>query len=186
MRKAFGWGSGQKGEQPSGSVFVFVWFVFSVSHSLSAPASATDLDTLIQSSCIACHDANTETRLDFTKLEKDLEKAESFRQWVRVFDRIERGEMPPPEAEQPSKAARAKALSFLENELKRVNRLSQQAIGRAPSRRLSRLEYEHTLHDLLGIGGDIARFLPPENKSDTFDVVTAVILRVKTGQFFAG
>jgi hypothetical protein len=155
------------------SKFVCILLVCAVSLSFTVPSFATDLDTLIQSSCIECHDADTETRLDFTTLGKDFENAESYRKWVHVFDRIKSGEMPPPEEIRPGKAARAKALSFLESELKRVNRLSQQTIGRVPSRRLSRMEYEHTLHDLLGIGGDIARYLPPETKSDTFDVVTA-------------
>ena len=36
---------------------------------------------------------------------------------------------------------------------------------------MTRLEYEYTLHDLLGIGGEIAKHLPPENSSATFDTV---------------
>ena len=64
-------------------------------------------------------------------------------------------------------------MSLLEGELTQANQRLQKTIGRVPSRRLSRLEYEHTLRDLLGIGGDIARYLPPKTKSDTFDVVTA-------------
>jgi Protein of unknown function (DUF1592)/Protein of unknown function (DUF1588)/Protein of unknown function (DUF1587)/Protein of unknown function (DUF1585)/Protein of unknown function (DUF1595) len=152
---------------------VRIWLVCVVSHSLCATTFATDFDTLIQSSCIECHDANTETRLDFTTLGKDFENAESFRKWVHVFDRVKSGDMPPPEENQPSDAARIKALSYLENELKRASRRSQETIGRVPSRRLSRLEYEHTLHDLLGIGGDLARHLPPENESGAFDVIAA-------------
>ena len=42
-----------------------------------------------------------------------------------------------------------------------------------PSRRLSRLEYEHTLHDLLGISTGIAKHLPPENASGSYDVIAA-------------
>lgn len=144
-----------------------------VSLSFCAPALATDLDVLIQSSCIECHDSDTRTRLDFSALGKNLDKSTAFRKWVRVFDRIKSGEMPPPEATQPSKAVRAKALSFLDRELKLANQRSQKTIGRVPSRRLARMEFEHTLHDLLGIGGDIARYLPLETQSDTFDVVTA-------------
>lgn len=139
----------------------------------AAPAFATDLDALIKTSCMDCHDADTETRLDFTKLAKDFAKADAFRQWVKVYDRVKRREMPPPEETQPDKAVRDKALWLLQGELKQANQRLQKTIGRVPSRRLSRLEYEHTLHDLLGIGGDIARYLPPKNKSDTFDVVTA-------------
>lgn len=160
-------------ERSDRSTFVCTLFVCVASALLNVPASATDLDALIQSSCIACHDANTETRLDFTRLATDFEKADAFRQWVKVYDRIKRGEMPPPEETQPDGAVRDKALSLLESELNQASQRLQKTVGRVPSRRLSRLEYEHTLHDLLGIGGDIARYLPPENKSGTFDVVTA-------------
>lgn len=166
-------GGGRKSARLNCSTFVCIALVGAVFQSIGFSAFATDLDTLIQSSCLDCHDANTETRLDFTTLGKDFEKAESFRKWVRVFDRIKSGEMPPPEETQPSKAARTKALSFLQIELQQANRRSQKTIGRVPSRRLARMEYEHTLHDLLGIGGDLARHLPPENESGSFDVVAA-------------
>ena len=66
-----------------------------VATSLCSPTLATDLDALIESSCIDCHDANTETSLDFTTLKKDFEDAKAFRTWVRVFDRVQNGEMPP-------------------------------------------------------------------------------------------
>ena len=54
-----------------------------------------------------------------------------------------------------------------------MNQQTQQSQGRVPSRRLTRQEYENTLHDLLGIGGDLAKHLPPENESAAFDVVAA-------------
>ena len=141
----------------------------------SAPIrqSSDEIEALITASCIDCHDADTDTRLDFTKLSRDFEKAEAFNQWVSVYDRVKRGEMPPPEAAQPDKAVLAKAISLLHRDLKQANQRQQKTIGRVPSRRLSRLEYEHTLHDLLGIGGQIAKLLPPENKSGAFDVVAA-------------
>ena len=139
----------------------------------ASPAFATDLDALITTSCMDCHDADTETRLDFTRLAQDFGKADAFRQWVKVYDRVKRGEMPPPEETQPDKVVRQKALSLLSSGLKQANQRLQKTLGRVPSRRLSRLEYEHTLHDLLGIGGQVAKFLPPENKSGAFDVVAA-------------
>lgn len=154
------------------NTFVCIFLVCVASPLPNAPATATDLDVLIQSSCIDCHDANTETRLDFTTLATDFDEADSFRQWVKVYDRVKRGEMPPPKETQPDKAVRDNALSLLAGALEQANQRMQKTVGRAASRRLSRLEYEHTLHDLLGIGGDIARYLPPENKSDTFDVVS--------------
>ena len=131
------------------------------------------LAVFIQESCIGCHDASTETRLNFTTLGYDLKDEQVFGKWVRVFDRIERGEMPPKDGPQPTEESRSAALSLLEAELRQISRRSHQMVGRVPSRRLSRSEYEHTLHDLLGIGSNLARHLPPENESGAFDVVAA-------------
>jgi len=134
---------------------------------------AAEIDSFLQASCIDCHDEDTDTPLDFTSLGFDLDDETVFRQWVHVFDRVERGEMPPSTEAAPSEESRAAALSLLKANLTHVNRRSQQTIGRVPSRRLSRQEYEHTLHDLLDIGGDLAKHLPPENESGAFDVVAA-------------
>ena len=163
----------EKRTQMNRSAFVRLLFVCSVSQLLVVPTFANDLDTLIQSSCIDCHDSNTEARLDFTKLDRDFEDANTFRAWVKIVDRIRKGEMPPASEPRPDAQTQTAALTFLKKKLFEVNRLQQQEHGRVPSRRLSRLEYEHTLHDLLGIGGDIARYLPPANKSGAFDVVAA-------------
>ncbi len=154
---------------PAGSRFVLIVALLACAE----PTEADEVQTLIESSCMACHDENTDTRLDFTKLDRDFEDADTFRTWVAVLDRIQDGEMPPASEPRPDAQTQAAALTFLEKELFEVNRRQQAAHGRVPSRRLSRLEYEHTLHDLLGVGGQIAKFLPPENKAGAFDVVAA-------------
>ncbi|MDB4632117.1 DUF1592 domain-containing protein [bacterium] len=131
------------------------------------------IQSFVQELCIDCHDSSTETRLDFSVLDRNLSNADVFRKWVHVFDRIKSGDMPPQQAIQPSSDARSNVLSTLGSELKRVNLRSQNRVGRVPSRRLSRSEYEHTLHDLMGIAGPLAKYLPPENQSESFDVVAA-------------
>ncbi|MEL7264017.1 MAG: DUF1587 domain-containing protein [Planctomycetota bacterium] len=138
------------------------------------PSSHADnLQTLIESSCITCHDEYTETRLDLTKLDQNFEDVDSFRMWTNIFDRISSGEMPPESEPRPDPTTKTSALTFLKTQILSVNRRQQLTQGRVPSRRLSRLEYEHTLHDLLGIEDDIARYLPPESKPGGFDVVAA-------------
>ena len=150
-------------------LFVLFATIVGLGHS----AQADDIQPLIDASCIACHDENTETRLDFTGLNRDFENADTFRTWVSIFDRVDKGEMPPASEPRPNKMTQVAAQMFLKNKLTEANRRQQHNEGRVPSRRLSRLEYEHTLHDLLGIGGQIAKLLPPENKSGAFDVVAA-------------
>ncbi|MEM1071163.1 MAG: DUF1592 domain-containing protein [Planctomycetota bacterium] len=129
------------------------------------------LDTFVQDSCVGCHDEGTDTRLDFGRLSYDLTNKDVFRQWVHVFDRIELGEMPPASETPLDDSAKETVLALLGERLRAANREKHETIGRVPSRRLSRQEYEHTLHDLLGIGGEIAKHLPPENEAGSFDVV---------------
>lgn len=147
---------------------IFLMCVSSTVHS-----DGSGLHTLIQTSCIDCHGSDTQTNLDLASLKTDFADAESFRQWVKVFDRIDRGEMPPASAAQPNEAQKRSVLQYLKRELKQASQDTQQKAGRVPSRRLTRTEYEYTLHDLLGIGGDLAKYLPPENESAAFDVIAA-------------
>ena len=152
---------------------MLVPFLSLFSGGLSAAELPAGLTSFLQDSCIDCHDSNTETKLDLSSLKLKLEQPDNFRQWVHVFDRVQRGEMPPASEPAPDEQDRLAALSLLKRELKKVNQQAQQSTGRVPSRRLSRQEYEHTLHDLLGIGGDLAKQLPPENASGAFDVVAS-------------
>jgi hypothetical protein len=50
---------------------------------------------LVEASCIDCHDANTDTPLNLEKLGHDLSDTATFRQWVKIFDQVDSGEMPP-------------------------------------------------------------------------------------------
>ena len=131
------------------------------------------VENLVQTACVSCHDAETETNLNLNIIDEPHDSPEAFQQWVLIFDRIQRREMPPPDSFVPSDEARHAALSALKKELSQINEQARKQNGRVPSRRLSRREYEHTLHDLLGIGGEITKYLPPEDESGAFDVVAA-------------
>ena len=129
------------------------------------------IDELLVTTCVDCHDSDTDTGFDITRLPFEMTEDNQFRKWIKVFDRLSRGEMPPKDAVQPPLELKAQALARMEQRLTKINREKQQVAGRVPSRRLTRDEYEHVLHDLLGIGGQIARYLPPENEAASFDVV---------------
>jgi len=131
------------------------------------------IDNLLRSSCLECHDGQNDTGLQLSEFPLEFDKPELFETWVKVYDRVKRGEMPPPTAKQPDPSLRQDALSRLKGDLTQANLQHQAEIGRVPSRRLTRLEYEHVLHDLLSIEGDIAKYLPPENEAASFDVVAA-------------
>ncbi|MDA7912720.1 DUF1587 domain-containing protein, partial [Akkermansiaceae bacterium] len=131
------------------------------------------LEPLIESSCIECHDADTKTALNFENLGFDLENEDAFRMWESVYDMIESGEMPPKKKPRPDPDSKKAALATLHQHLRETSLAKQIKDGRAPVRRLTRTEYEYTLHDLLGIGGDLASKLPPESTTSTFDTIAA-------------
>ena len=69
-------------------------FVILIASCLLMPLEAkaqsfkADVEPLIEASCIQCHDADTETRLNFERLGYDLADPDTFRQWEKVFDRV--------------------------------------------------------------------------------------------------
>ncbi|MGC6459383.1 MAG: DUF1592 domain-containing protein [Akkermansiaceae bacterium] len=128
---------------------------------------------LVEASCINCHDANTDTQLNFEKLGHDLSDAATLRQWVKIFDQVESGEMPPKKKKRSDPVIEKKALTTLHQHLRDASLAKQIKYGRSPVRRLTRTEYEYTLHDLFGIGGDLASKLPPENTTSTFDTIAS-------------
>ena len=131
------------------------------------------VEALVEASCIDCHDADTKTALNFDPLSFDLADADAYETWEKVFDMIESGEMPPEKKPRPDPNLRNPALESLERHLRDTSLAKQKRDGRTPARRLTRVEYEYTMHDLLGIGGDLASKLPPENTSSTFDTIAA-------------
>lgn len=126
---------------------------------------------LVESSCIECHDRDTKTELNFEALGSDLGDPATFRMWEEIFDRVTSGEMPPKKKPRPNRDVAKAALDSIESSLRTISLTQQQLNGRAQSRRLTGIEYEYTLHDLLGIGGDIASKLPPESQTSDFDTV---------------
>ena len=139
---------------------------------IGAIHGTTPVERLIDSSCIDCHDAETKTKLNFEALGHDLSNADTFRMWERIHDRVQTGEMPPKKKPRPEATLLKGALTELRTDLLAASVAAQKANGRVPVRRLTRTEYEHTLHDLLDIHTVLAKELPPENESARFDTIS--------------
>ncbi len=138
---------------------------------VDAQAFKSAANKLIQDACVHCHDDTTETGLDLSKLSHDLADADTFRSWVKVYDRVESGEMPPASEERPDAAILQSSLKALKNDLYTHNANVQSRVGRVPARRLTKREFGYTLRDLLLIDGDVTSGLPDEVESGTFDTV---------------
>ena len=66
------------------------------------------LQPFLKKHCADCHmDGASKGGLDLDQAPSDLGDAETLRRWVRLFDRVRDGEMPP-----PKKAALAPAVGY--------------------------------------------------------------------------
>jgi mono/diheme cytochrome c family protein len=144
-------------------LFIALAIVFVSAMALGAPqdvvpagpaAAATGYRELalpfIEQHCMACHDAKKAKagfRIDL--LGADFTKASEAEHWKEVIDRINAGEMPPDGSPRPNAKEAAAFVSWVNGQLREVERAAKNAGGRIPMRRLNRDEYANTVRDLL-------------------------------------
>lgn len=135
-------------------------------------AAEVPVASFLEKHCVDCHDADVKKGgLDLTALTFDQLDASTLTPWQHVFERVRDGEMPPKKKNQPEKIEKDTFLVALKEPLNRIDAADIAAKGRVRSRRLTRTEYEHTLHDLLGIDIPLKTLLPEDRASHGFETV---------------
>lgn len=116
--------------------------------------------------CYDCHDDSlSKGNLDLFALSADLSDAENLRRWVRIFDRVKAGEMPPEKKKRPEAGEKSAFLSALGEALAAGHRAEREVV----LRRLNRAEYENTINDLFGIKLRLKEMFPEDAKKHGFD-----------------
>ncbi|QDU25009.1 hypothetical protein ETAA8_00700 [Anatilimnocola aggregata] len=125
---------------------------------------------LLKHSCFGCHDKETtEGGLDLTVLSFELSNRAVRDRWVRIHDRIGKGEMPP-NADDLPKDSRAVLVKSLKVAIHDADLADIKAHGRGPMRRLNRDEYEQNLRDVLKLPQlDIRDMLPEDREGHRFN-----------------
>lgn len=133
------------------------------------------IEPLLSDNCYECHDDTTDKgSLNLLDLEFEPENHSNFERWARILERVETGEMPPPEEETPLKKEDiASFVKTLDSPLLAADIKDKKAKGRVNVRRLTRTEYEHTMHDLLGIGIPLQVHLPEDPSTHNFETVAS-------------
>lgn len=130
----------------------FAWFTALCGVAvLAAPAhAAPKLQPFLQKHCLECHDAEMKKGgLDLSALKFDIANHTNFSRWVKAYDRVQAGEMPPKKKAQPAAEERDSFLDSLGEALTSADEKRIAQAGRATRRRLNRYEYENALRDLL-------------------------------------
>ena len=145
---------------------------------VSAAASAEDVDptalrTFVAAHCADCHGEYVqEGGLNLEELTADLSDAEARNVWIKAHDRLEAGEMPPPDASALTAAERAAAVETLAAAVTEA----EAAHGAAALRRLNRTEYGYAVRDLLRTPHlGVAERLPADAEAFGFDHVGSAL-----------
>ncbi len=132
----------------------------------------TGIRAFLDSHCVDCHEGpEPDGGLDMKKLRGDLGNAESTARWIRIFDRVERGEMPPRHEERPPLAASRAFIRSTGDWLRAAERQRFQTLGRVRARRLTNLQLERTLHDVLGVDIPLAVHFSAAPRSHRYSTV---------------
>ncbi len=122
--------------------------------------------------CYDCHGGGiTEGGLDLEETPFKLSDPHNREKWIHVFDRIQSGEMPPKEEEQIENEEREAFLAALQPQLLNAENKDIRNKGRARGRRLTRVEYENSIHDLLGIRIPLISLLPSDETDGSFQTI---------------
>ena len=134
---------------------------------VSAAEAAGDF---IEEHCVECHDADAKKGgLDLSALSRDFNDPTAFAEWVKVHDRVRDGEMPPKKKARPPQERATAFLTQLDGSLSAASAAHAAREGRTVLRRLNRVEYENTVHDLLGIEVNLKESLPEDATAFGFD-----------------
>lgn len=126
----------------------------------------------LEEHCADCHQGDdSEGGFDLDKLTTSIQKKENFVRWERVFDRMQAGEMPPKDAEQPDADLQSKFLTSVIRILHNVHKEQKGTV----LRRLNRVEYQNTLNDLFGVDLKLAELLPEDGRAHEFDNVGSAL-----------
>ncbi|MEM0895604.1 MAG: DUF1592 domain-containing protein [Verrucomicrobiota bacterium] len=130
------------------------------------------MDNFLDRHCFDCHDGSVkEGGLDLTSLEFKPWNSDNFKRWQKVFQRAHDGEMPPKEKDRPESEELESFLKTLKAPLVWTDEAKIKKQGRSRGRRLTRIEYENTMHDLLGIDIPLVEFLPADDAGHSFETV---------------
>ncbi len=152
------------------------WLIISAGLLLVSPlcgAPGNDVRHFVEEYCSDCHDADMKKGgLDLLDLKLNLADPNDFAIWVKVHDRVSKGEMPPKKKKRPESADLEIFTNSLSALLLTADQMKVAEDGRATERRLNRYEYEDTLRDLLSLPYlEVKAFLPEDREAYGFNKI---------------
>jgi hypothetical protein len=135
-----------------------------------------DIRPLVAKYCHKCHGGEKpKANLDLTAFADEKAVLAARKTWKKVYDLLAQNEMPPEDKPQPTAAEREKMVLWVEGALQRPDPNAPRDPGRVVLRRLSRVEYNNTVRDLLALDLRLADDFPSDDVGYGFDNIGDVL-----------
>lgn len=133
---------------------------FAAQQGLAKAAFREQLTPFVRTYCLSCHsNRRSKAGVNFESALKYPGSAGFAKHWKQALANVKAHDMPPDDADpQPSEEDRKRFADVIAQ----LKYLSPPDPGRFTLRRLNRMEYGNTLHDLLGVDPAVSRELPEE------------------------
>ena len=122
---------------------------------------------ILENKCFVCHGPDVQEadiRLDNLSTDFLTDRAAATA-WHEAMHVLNKGEMPPKDADPLTAKERSVLVGWIRGEIDRVKAELKSTGGQVVLRRLNRAEYQNTMRDLFDLEMDYARDLPPEGAS---------------------
>lgn len=113
--------------------------------------------------CRQCHGEKTpKSELSLSNISIEFSAKGIPEKWEQIAEMLEAGEMPPADEKQPTEAERVAISKWIVNQLAEAAANTKRSIRDTSARRLTNVEYQNTLRDLLGFELHLAKYLPED------------------------
>ena len=122
-----------------------------------------EVATFFKEHCISCHGPNkSKGKITLHTMDGDLSTGDQLEHWEQILDMLKVGEMPPEDEPQPEEAKRQAVVVWIESGLRDYVTHAKQETTAPTTRRLTNVEFENTLRDLLGVELKLIDDLPKD------------------------
>lgn len=160
----------------SKSVLIFAFLLIGCLTRLSAQTEAVTPSVnhssrlFLNKHCLDCHSGDEPAAgFNLPTGPESLADAETRRRWILLYDRVDRGEMPPHSQSQPDLKVKEAFLRDLNQVLSNAELTHRQVL----LRRINRREYQNTVQDMFGIPIDLTRLLMDDSANQGFDTLAS-------------
>lgn len=134
-----------------------------------------EIQPLLAKYCFDCHgDGMHKGEVAFDELGSDQAAADNHDLWYKVLRNVRAGLMPPVDKPRPNDAERRRLEDWIKFQAFGIDPRNIDP-GQVTVRRLNRVEYRNTIHDLLGVEFDAENQFPPDDTGYGFDDIGSVL-----------